>query len=188
MLSRIGSLDHSSRAHASLSLEIRVIRIAASCGRLMALFLFLGNLNPGFPILLPISEYISLDLATLQRSQNAQNNPENPYKSVFYQCYLNKHLAELSNKSEGDAGGNQAGGRYSNGGSNMGNSPQPANGGAPQGGSYQSNAPAQNRSVGNQMYQQQDRNTQYGQQQGGFAGDGFTNIPEGMASQLPFTA
>ena len=183
------------------------------------------------------TEYISLDLATSQRSQNAQNNPENPYESVFYQCYLNKHLAErlskagvkkgtclyiygdlelhpfvysqgqragqagsgakinvrdwqfcLSNKSEGDAGGNQAGGSYSNGGSNMGNSPQPANGGAPQGGSYQSNAPAQNRSVGNQMYQQQDRNTQYGQQQGGFAGDGFTNIPEGMASQLPFTA
>ncbi len=58
----------------------------------------------------------------------------------------------------------------------MGNGSQPANGGAPQGGSYQSNAPAQNRSVGNQMYQQQDRNTQYGQQQGGFAGDGFTNI------------
>lgn len=280
------------------------------------------------------TEYISLDLATSQRSQNAQNNPENPYESVFYQCYLNKHLAErlskagvkkgtclyiygdlelhpfvysqgqragqagsgakinvrdwqfcLSNKSEGDAVGNQAGappynggaatpgaggyqnpgpqngsyqnpagaaqggaypangnaagngnypggsnpsgggsypnggngnangngnysnagngnagasypnngngaagGSYSNGGSNMGNSPQPANGGAPQGGSYQANAPAQNRSVGNQMYQQQDRNTPYGQQQGGFAGDGFTNIPEGMASQLPFTA
>ena len=70
----------------------------------------------------------------------------------------------------------------------MGNGSQPANGGAPQGGSYQANAPAQNRSVGNQMYQQQGRNTQYGQQQGGFAGDGFTNIPEGMASQLPFTA
>ena len=278
------------------------------------------------------TEYISLDLATSQRSQNAQNNPENPYESVFYQCYLNKHLAErllkagvrkgtclyiygelelhpfvysqgqrsgqagsgakinvrdwqfcLSNKPEGETGGNQAGappynggaatpgsggyqnpgpqnsgyqnpagtaqggaypasgnaagnanypggnnlsgggsypnggngnangnysnagngnagasypnngnsaagGRYSNGGSNMGNSPQPANGGPPQGGSYQANAPAQNRSVGNQMYQQQDRNTQYGQQQGGFAGDGFTNIPEGMASQLPFTA
>ena len=70
----------------------------------------------------------------------------------------------------------------------MSSGPQPANGGAPQGGSYQANTPAQNRSVGNQMYQQQDRNTQYGQQQGGFAGDGFTNIPEGMASQLPFTA
>ena len=40
------------------------------------------------------TEYISLDLATSQRSQNAQNNPENPYESVFYQCYLNKHLAE----------------------------------------------------------------------------------------------
>jgi len=40
------------------------------------------------------TEYISLDLATSQRSQNAQNNPENPYESVFYQCYLNKFLAE----------------------------------------------------------------------------------------------
>lgn len=41
-------------------------------------------------------------------------------------------------------------------------------------------------SVGNQMYQQQGRNAQYGQAppQGGFAGDGFTNIPEGMVSQL----
>lgn len=29
------------------------------------------------------TEYISLDLATSQRSQNAQNNPENPYESVF---------------------------------------------------------------------------------------------------------
>ena len=270
------------------------------------------------------TEYISLDLATSQRSQNAQNNPENPYESVFYQCYLNKHLAErlskagvkkgtclyiygelelhpfvysqgqragqagsgarinvrdwqfcLSNKPEGDAGGNQAGtppynggaatpgaggyqtsgpqnggyqnpagaaqggvypangnatgngnypggsnpsgggsypnggngnangnGNYSNagngnagasypnGGSNMGNGPQPANGGAPQGGSYQANAPAQNSAAGNQMYQQQRGNVQYGQTppQGGFAGDGFTNIPEGMASQLPFTA
>ena len=270
------------------------------------------------------TEYISLDLATSQRSQNAQNNPENPYESVFYQCYLNKHLAErlskagvkkgtclyiygdlelhpfvysqgqragqagsgakinvrdwqfcLSNKSEGDAGGNQAsappynggaatpgaggypnpgpqnggyqnpagaaqggaypangnaagnrnypggsnpsggvsypngdngnangngnysnagngnaGASYPNGGSNMGNGPQPANGGAPQGGSYQANAPAQNSAAGNQMYQQQRGNVQYGQTppQGGFAGDGFTNIPEGMASQLPFTA
>ncbi len=40
------------------------------------------------------TEYISLDLATSQKSQNAQNNPENPYESVFYQCFLNKHLAE----------------------------------------------------------------------------------------------
>lgn len=72
----------------------------------------------------------------------------------------------------------------------MGNGSRPVNGGAPQGSSYQANAPAQNGSVGNQMYQQQGRNTQYGQTppQGGFAGDGFTNIPEGMASQLPFTA
>ena len=251
------------------------------------------------------TEYISLDLATSQRSQNAQNNPENPYESVFYQCYLNKHLAErllkagvrkgtclyiygelelhpfvysqgqrsgqagsgakinvrdwqfcLSNKPEGETGGNQAGAppynggaypangnvagngnypgggnpsgggsypnvgngnangnysnagngnaganypnnrngaagtSYSNGGSNMGNGSQPANGGTPQGGSYQANAPAQNGSAGNQMYQQQKGNAQYGQTppQGGFAGDGFTNIPEGMASQLPFTA
>ena len=278
------------------------------------------------------TEYISLDLATSQRSQNAQNNPENPYESVFYQCYLNKHLAErllkagvrkgtclyiygelelhpfvysqgqrsgqagsgakinvrdwqfcLSNKPEGETGGNQAGappynggaatpgsggyqnpgpqnsgyqnpagaaqggaypaggnaagnanypggnnlsgggsypnggngnangnysnagngnadanypnngngavgGSYPNGGSNMGSGPQPANGGAPQGGSYQANTTAQNGSVGNQMYQRQGGNTQYGQSSGGFAGDGFANIPEGMASQLPFTA
>lgn len=278
------------------------------------------------------TEYISLDLATSQRSQNAQNNPENPYESVFYQCYLNKHLAErllkagvkkgtclyiygelelhpfvysqgqrsgqagsgakinvrdwqfcLSNKPEGETGGNQAGappynggaatpgsggyqnpgpqnsgyqnpagdaqggaypasgnaagnanypggnnlsgggsypnggngnangnysnagngnaganypnngngaagGSYPNGGSNMSSGPQPANGGAPQGGSYQANAPTQNGSAGNQMYQQQRGNAQYGQSSGGFAGDGFTNIPEGMASQLPFTA
>ena len=242
------------------------------------------------------TKYISLDLATSQKSQNAQNNPENPYESVFYQCYLNKHLAErlikagvkkgtclyiygelelhpfiysqgqrsgqagsgakinvrdwqfcLSNKSEGDAGGNQAGappynggaatpgaggyqnpnpqngsyqnpvnaaqggsypagngnypgdsnvsgggsypnggngnatGNYGNGGSNY------SNGGAPQGSAYQVNAPAQNGSAGTQMYQQ-GGNPQYGQSSGGFSGGGFTNIPEGMASQLPFTA
>lgn len=40
------------------------------------------------------TEYISLDLATSQRSQNAQNNPDNQYESVFYQCFLNKFLAE----------------------------------------------------------------------------------------------
>lgn len=45
------------------------------------------------------TEYISLNLATSQRSQNAQNNPENPYESVFYQCYLNKHLAERLSKA-----------------------------------------------------------------------------------------
>ena len=266
------------------------------------------------------TEYISLDLATSQRSQNAQNNPENPYESVFYQCYLNKHLAErlikagvkkgtclyiygelelhpfvysqgqrsgqagsgakinvrdwqfcLSNKPEGETGGNQAGappynggaatpgsgryqnpgpqnggyqnpagaaqggayaggntsgngsypggsypssggsypnsgngnvnGNYSNSGNgaagagypngngNPGNGPRPANGGTQQSGSYQANAPAQNGSIGNQMYQQQSGNTQYGQPpQGSFTGDGFSNIPEGMASQLPFTA
>ena len=247
------------------------------------------------------TEYISLDLATSQRSQNAQNNPENPYESVFYQCYLNKHLAErlikagvkkgtclyiygelelhpfiysqgqrsgqagsgakinvrdwqfcLSNKSEGDAGGNQAGappynggaatpgaggyqnptpqngsyqnpanaaqgGSYPAGGNTAGNGNYPggsnvsgggsypnggngnangnygngssnySNGEAPQGSSYQSNAHALNGSAGNQMYQQ-GGNAQYGQSSGGFVGDGFTNIPEGMASQLPFTA
>ena len=247
------------------------------------------------------TEYISLDLATSQRSQNAQNNPENPYEFVFYQCYLNKHLAErlikagvkkgtclyiygelelhpfiysqgqrsgqagsgakinvrdwqfcLSNKSEGDAGGNQAGappynggaampgaggyqnpnpqngsyqnpanaaqgGSYPAGGNTAGNGNYPggsnvsgggsypnggngnangnygngssnySNGEAPQGSSYQSNAHALNGSAGNQMYQQ-GGNAQYGQSSGGFVGDGFTNIPEGMASQLPFTA
>lgn len=247
------------------------------------------------------TEYISLDLATSQRSQNAQNNPENLYESVFYQCYLNKHLAErlikagvkkgtclyiygelelhpfvysqgqrsgqagsgakinvrdwqfcLSNKSEGDAGGNQAsappynggaatpgaggyqnpepqngdyqnpagaaqggayaggntsrngrypggsypnsgngaaGAGYPNGNVNPGNGPRPANGGIQQNGSYQANAPAQNGSASHQIYQQQTGNTQYGQSpQGSFTGDGFSNIPEGMASQLPFTA
>ena len=49
------------------------------------------------------TEYISLDLATSQRSQNAQNNPENPYESVFYQCYLNKHLAERLIRTIGSA-------------------------------------------------------------------------------------
>lgn len=219
------------------------------------------------------TEYISLDLATSQRSQNAQNNPENPYESVFYQCYLNKHLAErlikagvkkgtclyiygelelhpfvysqgqrsgqagsgakinvrdwqfcLSNKSEGDAGGNQAGAPpynggaatpgaggyqnpgpqngsypnsgngaagagYPNGNGNPGNGSRPANGETQQNGSYQANAPAQNGSTSHQMYQQQSGNTQYGQPpQGSFTGDGFSSIPEGMASQLPFTA
>lgn len=262
------------------------------------------------------TEYISLDLATSQRSQNAQNNPENPYESVFYQCYLNKHLAErllkagvkkgtclyvygefeihpfvysqgqkagqagcgakinvrdwqfcLSNKQDGDtgnqagapsynggaatsgAGGYQNGGaqnggyqnqagvpqnpagaapggaypsagnaagngyyagggnssgngnyqnggngnagaNYSNGNNNPGNGAQSANNRPPQVGSYQANTPAPNGSVGNQMYQQQGGNNQYGNasQQSGFAGDGFSNIPEGMATQLPFTA
>ena len=136
------------------------------------------------------TEYISLDLATSQRSQNAQNNPENPYESVFYQCYLNKHLAErlskagvkkgtclyiygdlelhpfvysqgqragqagsgarinvrdwqfcLSNKSEGDAGGNQAGAPPYNGGAAT-----PGAGGyqtsGPQNGGYQNPAGA----------------------------------------------
>ena len=124
----------------SLSLEIRVIRIAAPCGRLMALFLFLGNLKHGFPILLPIfiistpkraerrnfmsaiihlmgrvtrdpvmqqgknngTEYISLDLATSQRSQNAQSNPENPYESVFLSV-----LSEQASGRTASEGGSQ---------------------------------------------------------------------------------
>lgn len=249
------------------------------------------------------TEYISLDLATSQRSQNAQNNPETPYESVFYQCYLNKHLAErilkagvkkgtclyiygelelhpfiysqgqrsgqagsgakinvrdwqfcLSNKTENESGANTPGGpapynggaatpgasgyqnpgtqgggypspagvaqsgnyqngntgggysangngagagSYPNGAAGGGNYPAgnhtgsaPANSGNAQSGSYQAGTPAQNGSVGNQMYQQQAGNTAYGQMQpqGAFAGDGFSNIPEGMASQLPFTA
>ena len=39
------------------------------------------------------SEYISLDLASSQRSQNTQNG-QNGYESMFYQCYFNKFLAE----------------------------------------------------------------------------------------------
>lgn len=252
------------------------------------------------------TEYISLDLATSQRSQNAQNNPDNPYESVFYQCFFNKHLAErivkagvqkgtclyiygeleihpfvysqgqkagqagagakinvrdwqfcLSNKPENESGANQTGGQapynggaatpgaggyqnpgtpggnyqnpagaaqggnyqtggntgnanyqnagngnyqngntagnanYQNGNANGGNyqngnangsASRPANGGTADGGNYQ------NGSVGSQMYQQTG-NTQFGQQsQGTFVGDGFSNIPEGMATQLPFTA
>ena len=154
------------------------------------------------------TEYISLDLATSQRSQNAQNNPENPYESVFYQCYLNKHLAErlskagvkkgtclyiygdlelhpfvysqgqragqagsgakinvrdwqfcLSNKSEGDAGGNQAGAPSYNGGAatpGAGGYPNPG----PQNGGYQNPAgtaqggayPANGNAAGNRNY------------------------------------
>ena len=154
------------------------------------------------------TEYISLDLATSQRSQNAQNNPDNPYESVFYQCYLNKHLAErlskagvkkgtclyiygdlelhpfvysqgqragqtgsgakinvrdwqfcLSNKSEGEAGGNQAGAPPYNGGAAT-----PGAGGyqtsSPQNGGYQNPAgaaqggtyPANGNAVGNGNY------------------------------------
>ena len=37
------------------------------------------------------SEYISLDLASSQRSQNTQNG-QNGYESMFYQCYFNKFL------------------------------------------------------------------------------------------------
>ena len=36
------------------------------------------------------AEYISLDIATTQRSQDKNN----PYESVFYQCYFSKFLAE----------------------------------------------------------------------------------------------
>lgn len=231
------------------------------------------------------TEYISLDLATSQRSQNPQNNPENQYESVFYQCFLNKFLAErllkagvkkgtclyvygdleihpfvysqgqktgqagagakinvkdwqfcLSNKTENESGANAPGGPapynsgaatpggsgYQNPGAQGGSYQNPA--GAAQGGNYQNGntgggysangngagagsypngsaggnypvgnntggASAQNGSIGNQMYQQAG-NTAYGQihPQGNFAGDGFSNIPEGMASQLPFTA
>lgn len=262
------------------------------------------------------TEYISLDLATSQRSQNAQNNPENQYEPIFYQCYLNKFLAErllkagvkkgtclyiygeleihpfiynqgqragqagagakinvrdwqfcLSNKPENESGanptggnqnpvpqgggyqnpaggaqggaypsgynpagngnyagngasargnypnsghsaggtypagggisgggnyssgGNPAGGNISAGGAAAGGNIRPINSGMVQGDSYPANASAQNGSNGSQTYQQQTGNTQYGQAvQGTFAGDGFTNVPEGMVAQLPFTA
>ena len=93
-------------------LEIRVIRIAVLCGHLMALFLFMGNLGHRIFMSAIIhvmgrvtkdpamqqgknngSEYISLDLASSQRSQNTQNC-QNGYESMFYQCYFNKFLAE----------------------------------------------------------------------------------------------
>ena len=154
------------------------------------------------------TEYISLDLATSQRSQNAQNNPENPYESVFYQCYLNKHLAErlskagvkkgtclyiygdlelhpfvysqgqragqagsgakinvrdwqfcLSNKSEGDAGGNQAGAPPYNGGAATPGAggyqnPDPQNGGYqnPTGSTQGDAYPANGNAAGNGNY------------------------------------
>lgn len=182
----------------------------------MALFLFLGNLNLGFPILLPIFNVRDWQFCLSNKSEgDAGGNQAGapPYNggaatpgAEGYQTSgpQNGGYHNPAGAAQGaayPANGNAAGngsyssgsnpsgvGGYPNGGSSMGNGSQPANGGTPQGGSYQANAPAQNGSVGNQMYQQQGRNPQYGQQQGSFAGDGFTNIPEGMASQLPFTA
>ena len=48
------------------------------------------------------TEYISLDLATSQRSQNAQNNPENPYESVFLSV-----LSEQASGRTASEGGSQ---------------------------------------------------------------------------------
>lgn len=39
------------------------------------------------------TEYISLDLAVTQRSQNNQNG-QNPYETIYYQCFFNKFLAD----------------------------------------------------------------------------------------------
>ena len=93
-------------------------------------------------------------------------------------------LAQKDAEENGAQGGNYPAGNH------VGNSPAPANNGNAQNGSYQAGASAQNGSIGKQMYQQQAGNTAYGQMQPqwSFAGDGFSNIPEGMTSQLPFTA
>lgn len=39
------------------------------------------------------AEYISLNLAVTQRSQNRQNG-QNAYETIFYKCFFSKHLAE----------------------------------------------------------------------------------------------
>ncbi|MCB6414937.1 single-stranded DNA-binding protein [Faecalimonas umbilicata] len=44
------------------------------------------------------TEYINLDLAVTQRSQNNQNG-QNPYETVYYQCYFNKFLADRLQKA-----------------------------------------------------------------------------------------
>lgn len=44
------------------------------------------------------TEYISLDLAVTQRSQNNQNG-QNPYETIYYQCYFNKFLADRLQKA-----------------------------------------------------------------------------------------
>lgn len=44
------------------------------------------------------TEYISLDLAVSQRSQNNQNG-QNPYETVYYQCFFNQYLAERLQKA-----------------------------------------------------------------------------------------
>ena len=44
------------------------------------------------------TEYISLDLAVTQRSQNTQNG-QTPYETVYYQCYFNKFLADRLQKA-----------------------------------------------------------------------------------------
>lgn len=77
------------------------------------------------------------------------------------------------------------GGGYMNGAGNQ-NAGIPNTAGArTQGNSY---AVPPSGPIGNNMYQQTyypQQNMAYGQQ-GGFTGDGFQGIPEGMADQLPF--
>lgn len=44
------------------------------------------------------TEYVSLDLAVTQRSQNTQDG-QNPYETVYYQCFLNNYLTERMKKA-----------------------------------------------------------------------------------------
>ena len=44
------------------------------------------------------TEYISLDLAVTQRSQNNQNG-QTPYETPYYQCYFNKFLTDRLKKA-----------------------------------------------------------------------------------------
>lgn len=45
------------------------------------------------------TEYISLDLAVSQRSQNNQNG-QTPYETVYYQCFFNNYLTERIQKAD----------------------------------------------------------------------------------------
>lgn len=44
------------------------------------------------------TEYISLDLAVSQRSQNNQNG-QNAYETIYYQCFFNNYLTERIRKT-----------------------------------------------------------------------------------------
>lgn len=107
-------------------------------------------------------------------SAQGGNYPSNSNAGGNYPVGNNSGNNYPSNGNTGGsypAGGNAAGRNY------------PANNGNG-GGSYTTGNPGQNGTGGQS---QQAENQQYGQTPPGtFYGDGFTNIPEGMAAQLPF--